>query len=210
MNFLMSLPMWIFEQLSAIQESLIFVPEAIAAGPMTCVAKIDLVAELVAWEGRLDVPLEASFVFEAAPSPEREGRFSPGLHHSGLRWACFIQQSSSPPGWPSLHHPHLFKASLAEPWLPDEVPRLAPPLPLPQPLPWPRLLPRPRPDCSFKYKSPGGLLTEAKLLSKSFRQASSVRLAINWSNEIVWPLRILLCWIWAYIGKWLSTALINW
>ena len=56
---------------------------------MAYVAKSELIAELVAWEGRLDVHLKASFV-EAAPSPKRGGRLSPGLHHLGLRWGCFI------------------------------------------------------------------------------------------------------------------------
>ena len=52
---------------------------------MAYIAKIKLIAKLVAWEGRLDVPLEALFVFKAAPLPKRESRFSPGLYYLGLR-----------------------------------------------------------------------------------------------------------------------------
>ena len=64
---------------------LIFVPEAIAAGLIACVAKSELIAELVAWEGRLDVPLEASLVVEAAPSPKCGGCLSLGLYYLGFR-----------------------------------------------------------------------------------------------------------------------------
>ena len=38
----------IFKQLSAIQESLIFIPKAITAGLMAYIAKINLIAKLVA------------------------------------------------------------------------------------------------------------------------------------------------------------------
>ena len=44
----MLLYIWIFKQLLAIQESLIFIPKAIAAGLMAYVVKIKLVAELIA------------------------------------------------------------------------------------------------------------------------------------------------------------------
>jgi hypothetical protein len=40
--------MWIFKQLLAIQESLMFIPEAIVVGPTTYIVKIDLITELVA------------------------------------------------------------------------------------------------------------------------------------------------------------------
>ena len=55
------------------------------AGLMACVAKINLIAKLVAWEGQLDIPLEALLVIKVALLLKYRGRLSSSLYHLGLR-----------------------------------------------------------------------------------------------------------------------------